>query len=140
VLALGKRRRGMKKHFRVGAVLTTVLLLIFPAAKTSFAQVSDPKPLLGTWDIEVLDMGFQLQFVFKIVEEVLTGELVFEMGGGKMENIKLEKNELSCFVSLDVGGQSMGIDITGTIDGEKITGYLNSDMGSAQYSGTKRKE
>jgi hypothetical protein len=130
----------MRINLRTVSVFALVAVLVFPTAKTSFAQVPDPKPLLGTWDIEVLDMGFQLQFVFKIVEEVLTGELVFEMGGGKMENIKLEKNELSCFVSLDVGGQYMGIDITGTIDGEKITGYLNSDMGSAQYSGTKRKE
>lgn len=130
----------MRRRWRMVSAFALVVLLAFPAAKASFGQVSDPKVLLGTWDIEVLDMGLQMQFVFKIIEEVLTGELVFEMGSGKMTNLKLDKNELSSYVELDVGGQYIGVDITGTIDGDKITGYLNSDMGSVQYTGTKRKQ
>jgi hypothetical protein len=130
----------MKKEMRIVSAFAMVLFLIFPSATASLAQTSDTKLLLGTWDIQVIEMGLQMQFVFKIVEEALTGELVFEMGSGKMTNIKLEKNELSSFVTLDVGGQLISVDITGTIDGENIAGFMNSDMGMVQYTGTKSKE
>ncbi len=135
----------MKQSPWMTVAIAAVLLLSFSATQAfpsqeSPPQVSDPKVLLGTWDIEVIDMGFQMQFVFKIIEEVLSGELVFEMGSGTMTELKLEKNELSSYVELDVGGQYIGISITGTIDGDTITGFLTSDMGSVQYTGTKRKE
>jgi hypothetical protein len=130
----------MKKEMRIVCAFALVLFLIVPSATASFAQTSDTKALLGTWDIQVIEMGLQMQFVFKIVEEAVTGELVFEMGSGKMTDIKLEKNELSSFVTLDVGGQLISVDITGTIDGENIAGFMNSDMGTVQYTGTKSKE
>lgn len=120
--------------------LSLVLLLNTAAQTAAFNQTDNSSTLIGTWDIELIEMGFQLQFVFKMEDDTLTGEMVFEMGSGTMENIKFEENELSFYVEFDAGGQAMGVDVSGTVEEDKITGFMSSDMGTTDFSGTKRKE
>lgn len=121
-------------------LISFILLLNIAAETADFDQTQESNPLIGTWDIELIEMGFQLQFVFKMEDDTLTGEMVFEMGSGTMENIKFEENELSFYVEFDAGGQIMGVDVSGTVEEDKIKGFMNSDMGTADFSGTKRKE
>lgn len=129
---------GELKHFiRFALIFSVVFLLGLTAAETK-AQTADYKALIGTWDIELTDVGYQMEFVFKMEDGELTGELIFEMGNGIMENITFENNELSFSVSIDAGGQTVGVDVTATIEGNEMTGNMETDMGGSALTGTKR--
>ena len=130
----------MNNIFKMVCVSIMVLSMSILSATGLFAQSEDSKTLLGTWDVELTEMGMQMQFVFKMEEEKLTGELVFEMGSGFMEDIAFSDNKLTFFVSLDAGGQVVGVDVTATIDGDEMTGTMFTDMGEAEFTGTKRKD
>lgn len=130
----------MKLAKRFLFTLSICFLLGLAAAATPADQEADYSALVGTWDIELIDMGFHLEFVFKLEEGELSGEMIFEMGNAVMENIEFEDGELTFYVEFDAGGQVMGIDASGTIEENKITGYMASDMGTAEFVGTKREE
>lgn len=130
----------MKNIVRSACVFTLALSMSVLSTTGLFAQSEDIQALLGTWDVELTEMGMQMQFVFKMEEEKLTGELVFEMGSGIMEDIAFSDNKLTFFVSLDAGGQVVGVDVTATIDGDEMTGTMFTDMGEAEFTGTKRKD
>lgn len=127
----------MKYFFKVTFVFTVVFLLSLTAVDTS-AQTNDHKALIGTWDIELTDVGYQMEFIFKMEDGELIGELVFEMGNGIMENITFENNEISFSVSIDAGGQTVSADVTATIEGTEMTGNMDTDMGGSALTGTKR--
>ncbi|MCJ7680626.1 MAG: hypothetical protein MUP70_07875, partial [Candidatus Aminicenantes bacterium] len=86
------------------------------------------------------EQGMVMEFVFKMEEDTLVGEMVFEMGGGVMENIVFEDNKLSFSLTVDAGGQTVGVDATATVEGDTMTGFMDTDMGAADFKGTKRKE
>ena len=129
----------MKNLFRIVLVLSLVFMLGVPTSTVLFAQADNVKPLLGTWDVELTEMGMMMQFIFKIEEETLTGLLEFEMGGGTMEEIVFNENKLTFTVSIDAGGQLMDIDVEATIDGEEISGTMYTEMGEAVFTGKKNK-
>ena len=81
----------MKKNIKVAFVVTWVLLLSFTTASVLMAQAENYKALLGTWDVELTDMGMQMEFVFKMDGETLMGEMIFDMGGAELEDISLRK-------------------------------------------------
>ena len=129
----------MRIIFKFVFLFCLVLLVSLPAAKTSFSQAADYSVLIGTWDINT-DVGIQMEFVFSLEDDELTGELLFEMGSGIMENIEFEDNELSFFVSLDAGGQIIDVAAAATVEDEEMTGTFSSEMGEANFWGTKRNE
>jgi hypothetical protein len=119
-------------------VLSLVFALGNPTTTVLFAQAEDVKPLLGTWDVELTDMGMLMQFIFKMEEGTLTGLLEFEMGSGKMEEITFNENKLTFLVDLDANGQMISIEGMATIDGEEMSGTMNTEMGEAVFTGKKR--
>ena len=129
----------MKTIFQFILAFSLILLVSFPSAKALITQSTEYSDLIGTWDI-YLDVGYQLEFVFTMEDDEINGELVFEMGNGTMENIELDDNELTFFVSLDIQGQVIDIGVSATIEGDEMTGMLSSEMGDVAFSGTKRKE
>ena len=130
----------MKNNFKAAFIFSLILLLSFPALNALFAQEKDFKALLGNWDVELLDMGMAMEFVFKMDGDALSGEMNFEMGNGIMEEIVFTDNELTFFVSLDAGGQIINVEAVATVDGENMTGMMFTDMGEVEFSGTKRKD
>ena len=130
----------MKKQFFCTLLLTAAILVSMPAATAAAGQETDNSALIGTWDVELIDVGFAMELVFKMEEDTLTGEMIFEMGSGVMENIEFKDNELTFYVEFDAGGQIVGVDVSGTVEEDKISGFMNSDMGSAEFTGTKREE
>ncbi|MCJ7581179.1 MAG: hypothetical protein MUP98_11680 [Candidatus Aminicenantes bacterium] len=128
----------MKIIFRMVLVLSLAFMLGIPSTTSLFAQAEDVKPLLGTWDVELTDMGMLMQFIFKIEEDTLTGLLEFEMGSGKMEEITFNENKLTFLVDLDANGQMISIEGMATIDGEEMSGTMNTEMGEAVFTGKKR--
>jgi len=130
----------MKKNIKVAFVVTWVLLLSFTTASVLMAQAENYKALLGTWDVELTDMGMQMEFVFTMDGETLTGEMIFDMGGAELEDISFEEGKLTFTANVDAGGGVMGLEAEATIEEENITGVMFSDMGDAEFVGTKRKD
>ncbi len=121
-------------------ILAVSFLLLLSAASNSFTQTNELKAIAGTWDIEVVDQGMFMEFVFELKGDSLSGMLVFEMGDGEMTDIEFKENVLTFSVSLDGGGMTIDVDVEATVDGDEMSGTLDSDMGSADFSGTKRKD
>jgi len=130
----------MTKNVRVSLVFFLVILLSFSAAAVLCAQSEDHKALLGTWDVELTSMGMQMEFIFKMDEEKLAGEMNFDMGGAQMADIAFEEGKLTFTASVDAGGQMINIEAEATIDEEEMTGVMFTEMGEAEFVGTKRKD
>lgn len=130
----------MKSVFKMSMVLSLVLALSFPGGLGLFAQIEDVKALLGTWDIELTEMGMQMQFIFAMEDDTLVGELEFEMGSGTMEEIAFAENTLTFRVTLDAGGQVVNVETEATVDGDEMTGIMFTDMGEVEFMGIKRKD
>jgi len=128
----------MRKAIRIIPASVLILLLAPAVSPAVFVQSGDSEILIGTWDVELPAMGMQMEFVFESDGEALSGELVFEMGSGVMENITFENGNLEFFVSVDAGGQTVGVDVTAEVEGENMTGLMASDMGEMDFSATKR--
>lgn len=129
----------MKNIFKITLVFALFLLLNTLASPGLFAQSDDIKALLGTWDIELTEMGMMMEFIFKFEDDSLTGELEFEMGGGTMEEIALEGNTLTFRVTIDAGGQAVNVETEATIEGDEMTGVMYTDMGEVEFVGIKRR-
>jgi len=130
----------MRKNGMFVILLSLILLAGFSGIMDATPQSSKYDAIIGTWDIELDGPGMILEFVFTMEEDTLVGEMVFEMGGGVMENIVFEDNKLSFSLTIDVGGQMVGVDASATVEGDTMTGYMDTDMGSTDFTGTKRKE
>ena len=128
----------MKRISRMALVLSLVISLSFPTAAGLFAQAEKNSALLGTWDVELTEMGMVMQFIFSMEDDALNGLLEFEMGSGIMEEITFNENKLTFFVSLDADGQMIDIEGMATIDGEEMTGTMITEMGEAAFTGKKR--
>jgi len=129
----------MKKYFRMVFVLSLAISLVTPTTTGLFAQTENVKPLLGTWDVELTDMGMLMQFIFKLEDDTLTGLLEFDMGSGIMEDITFIENKITFFVSIDANGQMIDIEGMATIEDEEMTGSMITEMGEAGFTGKKRK-
>ena len=128
----------MKNFLGLVLVMSLVFLLGIPSTADVFAQTENENPLIGTWDVELTEMQMMMQFTFKMEEDVLTGSLEFDMGGSVMEDISFEDNKLTFNVSIDAGGQMMGIDVEAIIEENEITGTMFTEMGEAIFTGKKR--
>lgn len=130
----------MKKFIRTALVLSLVLTWSILTLTGLFAQSQEKNVLIGTWDVELTEMGMLVEFIFKMEDETLSGVLEFETGSGVMEDLSFNDNKLTFFVSLDAGGQMIGLDVEGTVEDDTLTGTIFSEMGEASYIGKKRKE
>ena len=129
----------MKNIVKLAWVLSLIFSLSVPPAWGFIAQSEKNEALIGTWDVELTEMGMQMQFIFKMEEDTLTGALEFEMGSGILEEIVFEESKLTFMVTIDAGGQTMTIETEATIDSEEMTGTMFTEMGDAAFEGTKRK-
>ncbi len=129
------------KNISVFVILLFLILLTgYSNAVISSVQTSKFEALIGTWDVELTEMGMVMQFVFKMEDDTLAGSLEFDTGSGIMEEITFDENKLTCLVSIDAGGQLMNIDILAEVESEEMTGTMISDMGEAGFTAKKRKD
>ncbi|MEE8377814.1 MAG: hypothetical protein V3R45_05545 [Candidatus Aminicenantaceae bacterium] len=118
----------MKIFIRTALVLSLVLTLSIPTMTGLFAQSQEKNALIGTWDVELIEMGMLMEFIFKMEDEILSGVLEFEMGSGVMEDLSFNDNKLTFSVSLDAGGQMFGLDVEGIVEDDTLTGTIFSEM------------
>jgi len=128
----------MKRILGMVLILSLVFTLGIPTTSGLFAQTENVKPLLGTWDVELTDMGMVMQFIYKMEDDTITGLLEFDTGGGVMEDIAFTDNKLTFFVSIDAGGQMMGIDVEAAVEEDEMTGVMITEMGEASFTGKKK--
>lgn len=127
------------KNMSVFVILLLLILLTgFSNSVLSSGQSSKFEALIGTWDVELIEMEMLMQFVFKMEDDTLTGVLEFDMGSGIMEEITFDENKLTCFVNLDAGGQLINIEVLATVEGEEMTGTMITDMGDTGFTAEKR--
>jgi hypothetical protein len=67
----------------------------------------------------------------------LTGTLVTAMGTSQINNGRVTAEGLSFTSTAEVQGQSMNLNVTGTVKGNEISGTINSNLGTASFTGTK---
>ncbi len=130
----------MNKNIKLVFVISLSLLTSFSTATVLFAQSEHHAVLLGTWDVELTAMGMQLEFVFKMDGDDLTGEMIFDMGTAEMADITYKEGKLTFTADVDAGGQMISIEGEATVEGEAMTGVMFSDMGEADFFGAKRKD
>ena len=90
--------------------------------------------MTGTWEV-VLD-GEMTATMTLTQEEggVVSGVFSLgEMGSGDVSGT-ISGNELSCTISIVVGGQSMEVELEGTVDGDSASGDGSSDMGDFSWT------
>ena len=90
--------------------------------------------MAGTWEV-ILD-GEMTATMTLTQEEggVVSGVFSLgEMGSGDVSGT-ISGNELSCTVSIVVGGQSMEVELEGTVDGDSASGDGSSDMGDFSWT------
>ncbi len=127
----------MKKFSQLALILSLVFLLGFPTISNLFGKSFEDKDLVGTWDVELTEMGMLMQFIFKIEDDILKGSMEFDQGTGTMEDIAFTDNKLTFAVSIDAGGQLMDIDVEATVTEEEMTGTMFTEMGDAGFTGKK---
>ena len=106
----------MRKHLTAMFGLVAVLAVVV-AAQTD---------VTGTWTILVnTDQGAnEATLTLKQDGEQVTGTLEGDQGGFELEG-KIMGNELEFLAEFDAGGQFIEITMTGTVEGDEMTGSLD---------------
>jgi hypothetical protein len=108
---------GMNLHKKLATMAFVTLMSAFAASAAD---------LTGTWNAEYdTPMGkMSSTFVFKQSGEKVTGKVLGEFGGEKHESelkeIKLQGATLSFVESVDMQGNTLNIDYTGTVAADEI--------------------
>lgn len=95
--------------------------------------------LAGRYSITIEVPGDPLPgtLVLTINGTTLTGSLDSVAGSSPIQNGKVTGNAISFQAVVPYGGQSINIDVSGTITDGKISGTIGTDMGAIPFSGTK---
>jgi len=129
----------MAKRGTLGAILLAGLSVIMLTA-VSAAQTQTPaqkyEPLLGTWDVRTEGASYTFVFEFSLEDGVLKGKYTGSAGTTKMDSLTFENNILRFSVTVN----TMALDYSAVIDGDKLSGQVTLQYGQADISGEKRKK
>ncbi len=117
------------------AGLSVVTLAALSPGQT---QAPDKKyeALLGTWDVQTEGATYTFVFEFSLEAGVLKGKYTGRSETTKMDNLIFENNILRFSVTVN----TMTLDYTATIDGDKLSGQVSLQYGQSDISGQKRKK
>lgn len=109
-----------------------------PAASTG----TSASGIAGRWTMSV-DAGGQmidLAVEFKASGAEYTGTMTSMAGNGSFEKVKIDGNKVTGKLLADIQGQAMAVDVSGTIDGDKMSGTLNvPGIGVLPYTASRQK-
>jgi hypothetical protein len=92
--------------------------------------------LLGTWDAQTEGASYTFVFEFFLEDGLLKGKYTGRSETTKMDNLTFENNILRFSVTVN----TMALDYTAVIDGDKLSGQVTLQYGQADISGQKRKK
>jgi len=115
-----------------GAAIAVALAVVGFFAGSATAGEGE-SPLVGTWDLTIT-MGAKDFDVMVVVNPDLTGTAEWEWGdeAAELENVVSEGNDAS-FGCPGI----LGLEFTGTIDGDTFEGDITSDYGNGTFSGVR---
>ncbi|NOR15564.1 MAG: hypothetical protein GQ544_07665, partial [Candidatus Aminicenantes bacterium] len=85
----------MKNIYKVFLAFSLVLFFSFSTAMAFSTNPQDYDALLGTWDVMLTEMGMEMELIFSMNGDEITGEMVFDMGGAELEDITFENGTLT---------------------------------------------
>ncbi len=118
--------------------LAGLSVLALTSLSISQTQTPDQKyqTLLGTWDVQTEDASYTFIFEFFLEDGLLKGKYTGSGGTTKMDNLTFENNILRFSVTVN----TMTLDYSAAIDGDKLSGQVTLQYGQANISGRKRKK
>ena len=95
----------------------------------------------GKWNVTANAGGQEIPITLdlKQVEAVLSGSMSSMLGGGTLKDGKVAGNNVSGTITAEIQGQSVELQMEGTVDGDTMTGTL-SGAGLPPISFTAKKE
>jgi zinc protease len=81
----------------------------------------------GKWILNLEVQGQKLPVTLDLKQdgEKVTGSLDTMLGKGNIENCKISGNKINALVSSDIQGQSVELNLSGTVEGDKVSGIIN---------------
>jgi zinc protease len=99
--------------------------------------------LVGVWNLEVSVQGQSLPISMTLKQEgeKLSGTLESGLGGGTVEDGKIEGNKFSANGKIEVQGQPVDLKIVGNVDGKSMKGTVTPSIpgfSDLPFTGTKK--
>lgn len=93
----------------------------------------------GTYNITIEVPGQPLSGTLNLVQQgtVITGTMQTQLGTSQVKDGKVTAEGFSFLTTVQFGGASFDITVSGKVSGNQITGTIDSPQGSAPFSGTK---
>ncbi len=95
-------------------------------------------PMVGKWKIEIDFAGTPVPADLEISENAdgtLKGKLVSIQGELEIATITQDGNNIAFTQEVDMGGTPMTFNFAGTVEGDKVSGKLTSEMGEMAVTG-----
>jgi len=93
----------------------------------------------GSWEASLIAQGMDMSFAMTLTQEgsSFVGSMSGEMGDSQIENGSVSGNSLSFTIVFSMGTESMEIDSSATVTGDRMTGSGSSPMGSFTFNATR---
>ena len=123
--------------------MTVILSLsIVTAFAGPLAKMSDDVDVSGKWSLvadasgQSVNIGVEL----KQTGTAFTGTTASDIGNGTIDGGKVTGKTFTATLHADVQGQAMDFAMTGSVDGDKMTGsFTNAAFGTVPFTATKSK-
>lgn len=87
--------------------------------------------------IEIPGQATQATFAFTQQGEILTGTIQGQFGTAPIKNGKVTAEGFSFASTVEFGGQTIDLDVSGKVTGNQISGTITTPQGAIPFSGTK---
>lgn len=87
--------------------------------------------------IEIPGQTTPATLIFNQQSEILTGTMQGEFGTAPLKNGKATINGFSFSATVEFGGQTIDLDVSGKVAGNQISGTISTPQGAIPFSGTK---
>ncbi len=109
---------------------------------TTTATADAPKVLqvAGTWNITIEAPGQELPVTLILTQQgdKITGQMqAGQLGNSDIKNGIVTTGGISFDATVNFGGQSIDLSVSGKIEGNKISGSVSTPMGAVPFSGSK---
>jgi hypothetical protein len=112
-------------------------LLLSLAALVACA-VGGPPPGVGVWGAEMTTPLGALTATLTLNEDGSGAVSLDALGGADLDGVTYEGNAIAFVVEIDLQGQTLVLEFSGTVEGDALTGELSSDFGAFALTGTRQ--
>ncbi len=108
-----------------------MILVLASCASTS-------NPAIGAWDVNLNTPAGPINAILTIADDG-TGNMTLEgLGEAALSDIMVDGDALTFSANIDAGGTQMSLTFSGTVDGDELTGEIDSPFGAMALTGTRQ--